>query len=150
MSLDHWLMLLRTPRWLIPCVSSSPKPKGPPQDCAGSSSPYAAGMLCRTQEPLIAVRKQLPQSQTSQFQPAQDVMTLGQMANCTTWWLFQVYNYLGRDLILLPVPCPKKTFLSLFCSAWHLKACILYFLCRPCAKGAINSWFSIQEKLLFR
>lgn len=70
-------------------------------------------------------------------------MALGQMANCTTWQHFQVHSYLS----LLPVPCPEKSFLSLFCSSWHLKTCILYFWCRPCTKEAIKSQFSIQGNL---
>lgn len=56
--------------WLLgdlPCVSEAvaAQARGPSQDCADSPSPSAVGMPCRSQEPLIAVRKQLPQSQTS-------------------------------------------------------------------------------------
>lgn len=146
MNQDHWLMLLLTPRWFILGIRGSSSPKA---RAITELAPLPHVLLaCSAGHRATHCRQETATAKPNFLIPARagcdGLGSNGKLHHVATLPSAQLS---GRDLILLPVPCPEKSFLSLFCSIWHLKACILYCWCRPSTKGAINCWLCIQGNL---
>lgn len=133
-----WLMLLQTPRWLAPGVRRSPKPKGyhgavwAPLPHLLPACSAATGAAHHSQE---------TGATKPNFLIPASVWCGGFRSNSKLHHMMIHLNGLQprEDARVAASPLPQEAFLSLFCSAEHLKACTLDFPCGLCTKWAINS-----------
>lgn len=142
MSLDHWLMLLLTPRWLTLCVrdSSSPKPQAMLALLPHLLLASSAG--CRSH----SCSQETATSKPNLLIPARagcdDFGSNGKLHHMATLPSAQLSGEGPHLAALRRLSCLCFAQLDIWRLAYYTSDAD-----RPCTKGAINSRFSIQGNL---